>query len=155
MRAMRTTSVGTQFPVAVALRRLEAALSALDQAEQLLERAQEMRGTDPRASFELVHRAALKGAGVVIEQANRERKRPLPLNAWTALARLGGVHREWAVSAEPMVAERARLDAGEGVQVRMDLLDAHCAATAQRLAAVRAEITLALLPGAGAVTAAR
>ena len=44
---------------------------------------------DPREAFELIHRAALRGAGIIVARANRDRRRRLPLNVWTAL----GAHR--------------------------------------------------------------
>lgn len=133
------------------LARLDRALAELERAEGLLAHARRERDTDPRAAFELVHRAALRAAGVVIDQANRHRRRKLPLNAWVALSRCGGVHRRWAQEVEPMVAERRRLDADAAAMPDLDLLDLHCRTTAERIAGVRAEITMALLPGAGAV----
>jgi len=135
------------------LARLDHALAELERAEGLLARARNQRDEDPRAAFELVHRAALRAAGVVIDQANRERRRKLPLNAWVALSRCGAVHRRWAQEVEPMVAERRRLDADAAALPDLDLLDLHGRTTAERIAGVRAEITMTLLPGAGAVPA--
>lgn len=135
------------------LERLDRALVVLERCESLLVEAEQLREEDPRASFELVHRAALRAAGVVIEQANRGRVRRLPLNAWTALSRCGELHREWAAEVAPMVAERSRLDAHPEARVDPALRDAHARRTRERIAAVRAEITVALLPavvGAGA-----
>lgn len=132
---------------------LDRALDELDRAQSLLDRAEAVADTDPRAAFELAHRAALRAAGVVIDRANRARRRRLPLNAWQALSRLGATHRDWAREVEPMVAERRRLDGNEGAVPDLDLLARHCRSTRERIAAVRAETVMAHLPEAGAVAA--
>src|SRR5699024_10540407 len=67
-----------------------------EQARVLLRQGRSRQEDDPREAFELVHRAALRGAGVLVSRANRERRRALPLNVWTALERLGGPEAERA-----------------------------------------------------------
>lgn len=126
--------------------RLDRALAELERALGLVEQAERRRETDARAAFELAHRGALRAAGVVIEEANRARRRRLPLNAWDALSRCGAHHRAWAQEAAPMVAERARLDRDEGAVPDLGLLDEHCRRTRERIEGVRVEITLALMP---------
>lgn len=142
------TSPVDQRRVREDLARLDRALVVLERSEALVAEAATLREVDPRAAFELVHRAALRAAGVVIDEANRGRVRRLPLNAWAALRRCGEVHRAWAEEVAPMVAERARLDAHPEARVDPALLDAHARSTRERIAAVRAEITVALLPAA-------
>lgn len=137
------------------LARLDAALVTLERSESLLLQARSLSTEDPRAAFELVHRAALRAAGVVIDEANRSRKRRLPLNAWVALSRCGEVHRAWGEEAAPLVAERARLAAHPDAPADAALLQAHLRMTSQRIAAVRAEVTLALLPPTAAAPLAR
>lgn len=124
-------------PTARDLARLDADLHALERARALLREGELRAASDPRAAFELTHRAALKAAGVVIEQANRERRRRLPLNVWTALARCGLEQRRWAQEAAPFVAERARLDADSTAQPDPRLLAEHRAMTARRIEAIR------------------
>lgn len=146
---------GARRPAAVRsdLQRLDRALGELDRAKDLLARARAVRSDDPRTAFELVHRAALRAAGVVIDEANRHRRRRLPLNAWAALSRCGAHHRTWAEAMRPLVAERERLDRRPAGSPDPELLDAHLRMTEERIAGVRAEIVVALLPGAHAVTA--
>lgn len=90
--------------------RLDEDLAGLDRARLLLRQGERLATTDPREAFELVHRAALRGAGVLVQRANRERRRRLPLNVWTALERLGGEAAERSAQMAPLVAERARLE---------------------------------------------
>lgn len=130
--------------------RLDAALADLERAEQLLGEARRLQRSDPRASFELAHRAALKAAGVVVQEANRHRTRRLPLNVWIALTRCGAMHRAWAQEAEPMVAERRRLDARADALPDPRLLSEHLEATARRTVGVRAEVLMQLTPDAQA-----
>lgn len=129
------------------LRRLDEDLAVLERAEALLREARALREIDPRAAFETAHRAALRGAGVVIERENRSRKRRLPMNAWEALSRCGVVHRQWAVEVKPLVAERDRLARANDLRPDPGLLAAHLELTGARIAAVRAEILVELLPG--------
>lgn len=143
--AATTTRAGGRSRAAD-LRRADADLIALEHAEQLLRRARAVRGEDPRTAFELTHRAALRTAGVVIERANRERKRRLPLNAWAALERCGPMHRRWSAETAPMVAERDRLAAGPAALPDPLLLEEHLSVTAERITALRAELAVALLP---------
>lgn len=60
--------------------------------------------------FEYIHRLALRSAGIVIELANEERKRPLPMNVWAALKRLGGKHALRAKQVEPYVELRGKIE---------------------------------------------
>ncbi|WP_106506330.1 hypothetical protein [Brachybacterium timonense] len=122
-----------------ALRRLDADLAALERAEQILCHAESQDGRD---AFELAHRAALRIAGVVISRANRSRRRPLPLNVWAALSRLGGEHARRAEECEPFVRERALLDREERREPDADLIARHCAGTREHLRRVR-ELCLA------------
>ena len=62
------------------LARLDQDQADLERARQLLQQARELSAVAPREAFELVHRAALRGAGVLVARANRERRRALPLN---------------------------------------------------------------------------
>ena len=126
--------------------RLDRALGELERARALVDQAERLRTVDARAAFELAHRSALRAAGVVIDEANRARRRRLPLNAWDALSRCGVHHRAWAQEVAPMVAERARLDRDETASPDLALLEEHCRRTRERIEGVRAEITLALLP---------
>src|SRR5699024_9075746 len=89
---------------------LDEDMAALQRARDLLQQGRDRAATDPRAAFELVHRAALRGAGVLVTRANRERRRKLPLNVWTALDRIGGPEAERSEQLAPLVAERQRLD---------------------------------------------
>ncbi|ATG52530.1 hypothetical protein CFK38_14135 [Brachybacterium vulturis] len=138
---------GAARPVSAGTRALRLRLARLDQDQADLERARELlrQGrsqleADPRAAFELIHRAALRGAGVLVSRANRERRRALPLNVWTALERLGGQDAERAEQLDPLVAERARLDR-EGASLPDPVLlhrhlegtGAHLETVAQRL----------------------
>ncbi|WP_394214509.1 hypothetical protein [Brachybacterium vulturis] len=138
---------GAPAPIGAGTRALRLRLARLDQDQADLERARELlrQGrsqleADPRAAFELIHRAALRGAGVLVSRANRERRRALPLNVWTALERLGGQDAERAEQLDPLVAERGRLDR-EGTSLpdpvllrrHLEETGAHLAAVAQRL----------------------
>lgn len=135
------------------LQRLQADLQSLDHAEALLARARSLSREDPRAAFEVVHRAALRGAGVLVERANRERSRRLPLNVWTALERIGPLGVQRAREVQVMVQERARLDRDDRALPTPALLTAHLDGTARHLEAVRrqlgAELEALALPMAG------
>lgn len=118
-------------------------LAHLDQDQADLERARDLlhhgevaAAVDPREAFELVHRAALRGAGVIVARANRERRRRLPLNVWTALERIGGEDAERAGDLAPLVAERARLDRDPSSIPDPVLLQAHIEQTAEHLRSV-------------------
>ena len=50
----------------------------LERARELLRQGQELSPVAPREAYELVHRAALRGAGVLVARANREPRRRLP-----------------------------------------------------------------------------
>ena len=108
------------------LARLDQDQADLERARDLLRQGRSRREDDPRAAFELVHRAALRGAGVLVSRANRERRRALPLNVWTALERLGG-------PLAPLVAERARLDRDGSARPDPELLRSHLEGTAAHL----------------------
>ncbi|MDO5663162.1 MAG: SAV_6107 family HEPN domain-containing protein [Brachybacterium sp.] len=136
------------------LRHADEDLARLEQAEALLADAREQRDSDPRRAFEAAHRAALRAAGVVVAGANRSRVRPLPLNVWTALGRIGPEHRAWVEEAAPMVAERDRLLRSDAAHPDPALLDAHLRATGERISAVRSRLLMDLLDG-GALPAAR
>lgn len=105
----------------------------LDRARELLRQAREHAEEAPRDAFELVHRAALRGAGVLVSRANRERRRPLPRNVWSALERLGGDEVSRAEEVAPMVAERARLDRDLSLPPDPALLGRHLECTAAHL----------------------
>ncbi|MGP9537866.1 SAV_6107 family HEPN domain-containing protein [Brachybacterium sp. AOP43-C2-M15] len=133
-------------------RSLRLRLARLDQDQADLERARELLGqgrrlaeVEPREAFELVHRAALRGAGVLVARANRERRRALPLNVWTALERLGGEDAERAERLTPLVSERMRLDRDGSARPDPELLQQHLADTSAHLDAI-AERLLADLP---------
>ncbi|MBK0330527.1 hypothetical protein I8D64_03840 [Brachybacterium sp. MASK1Z-5] len=125
---------------------LDQDLAALERAEAMLARAQELAGTDPRASYELVHRAALRTAGVLVTRANRTRRRKLPLNVWTALDRMGGDRRRWAEDASRFVVERDRLDRDQRATPDPVLLALHREGTRARIAQVREELLASLAP---------
>ncbi|MFC0675499.1 SAV_6107 family HEPN domain-containing protein [Brachybacterium hainanense] len=145
MASAHLTAAGRSRPSAL-LRRLEAELDALDRAEALLREGRTLSGTDPRLAYELMHRAALRAAGVVVARANRERRRKLPLNAWHALVRIGGEHRDWAEQMQELVAERDRLARREDLVPDALLLERHRELTTAHLAAVREEVLAASLP---------
>lgn len=143
---------GATAPVASDARSLRLRLARLDQDQADLERARELlrQGRsqleeDPRAAFELIHRAALRGAGVLVSRANRERRRALPLNVWTALDRLGGQDAERAEQLAPLVAERMRLDREGSALPDPELLRSHLEGTGAHLEAITQRL-LADLP---------
>lgn len=105
----------------------------LERARDLLRQGRELAETQPRDAFELVHRAALRGAGVLVSRANRERRRALPLNVWSALERLGGADAERAEQLRPLVAERRRLDRGGASVPDPELLHRHLEQTEAHL----------------------
>lgn len=115
------------------LARLDQDQADLERARELLRQGRQLAEADPREAFELVHRAALRGAGVVVARANRERRRALPLNVWTALDRLGGADAERAEQMEPLVAERMRLDRDGSALPDPDLLRGHLEGTSKHL----------------------
>lgn len=112
---------------------LDEDLADLQCARELLAQGSGLQREDPRAAFEAVHRAALRGAGILVRQANRERRRKLPLNVWTALARIGGEAAERAGELEPLVIERARLERDTHAEPDPLLLRRHLEQTAAHL----------------------
>ncbi|MDN5820519.1 MAG: hypothetical protein L0H74_01410 [Brachybacterium sp.] len=131
---------GAAAPVDSGVRALRLRLARLDQDQADLERARDLlrQGRsqledDPRGAYELIHRAALRGAGVLVSRANRERRRALPLNVWTALERLGGQDAERAEQLGPLVAERMRLDRERAAQPDPELLRSHLEGTGAHL----------------------
>lgn len=115
------------------LARLDQDQADLDRARDLLRQGSVLCEISPRESFELIHRAALRGAGVLVSRANRERRRALPLNVWTALERLGGQDALRAEQLAPLVAERARLDRDASAQPDPELLRRHREQTSAHL----------------------
>lgn len=117
-------------------------LDECEQIERALDRAGSLLEQDSALAFETCHRAALATAGVVRARANAERKRPLPINAWSAIARLGTLHKVRAAQVQPYVQFRARhaeLLAGR-VEVDPAFVRSHIAESRQYLAAVRSEL---------------
>ena len=112
----------------------------LERARDLLQQARILEGIDPREGFELVHRAALRGAGVLVARANRSRRRRLPLNVWTALEKLGGEEAERAEALRPLVAERSRLDRDAHALPAPELLRRHLEETSAHLDHVAREL---------------
>ncbi|MDO5646177.1 MAG: hypothetical protein Q4G21_10905 [Dermabacter sp.] len=112
-------------------------LARIDDAARSAEPGQECA-----SSFEQVHRGALKVAGIVKERANAQRKRPLPLNVWRAIARCGGVHQARALEVEPFVRLRQRAEASTQHAAQISAADvrAHVAGTLAHMDAVRAEL---------------
>ncbi|WP_114856574.1 SAV_6107 family HEPN domain-containing protein [Brachybacterium sp. YJGR34] len=138
--ATTTTRRGLSAPLAGETRGLRLRLARLDQDQADLDRARDLlrQGRaraveDPREAFELVHRAALRGAGVLVGRANRERRRRLPLNVWTAMEKLGGADAERAAELAPLVAERMRLDRDPSARPDPDLLRRHLRETGGHL----------------------
>lgn len=134
-------------------RSLRLRLAQLDQDQADLERARhlwaqgdELREIAPREAFELVHRAALRGAGVLVARANRARRRALPLNVWAAMERMGGEDAERAERLGPLVAERTRLDRDGTALPDPTLLERHLEETSAHLARI-SERLLEDLPG--------
>ncbi|WP_062949252.1 SAV_6107 family HEPN domain-containing protein [Brachybacterium sp. sponge] len=115
------------------LARLDQDQADLERARQLLQQGRELAPVAPREAFELVHRAALRGAGVLVARANRERRRALPLNVWTALERLGGEEARRAETLGPLVAERTRLDRDASALPDPELLAEHLEGTTAHL----------------------
>lgn len=147
---MMTTVTGRgarAIPAASGALTLRRRLALLDQDQADLERARELLAQAriaaplaPREAFELAHRSALRGAGILVARANRERKRKLPLNVWAALDRLGPDGRDRAAALAPLVAERARLDRDLGAQPDPGLLEQHLDGTAAHLDLVAAAL---------------
>lgn len=115
------------------LARLDQDQADLERARDLLRQGRALQVEDPRAAFELVHRAALRGAGVLVARANRERRRALPLNVWAALERLGGEDAARAEQLAPLVAERMRLDRDGAARPDPVLLADHLEGTSAHL----------------------
>lgn len=115
------------------LARLDQDQADLDRARDLLRQGSALLEIAPRESFELIHRAALRGAGVLVSRANRERRRALPLNVWTALERLGAEDALRAEQLAPLVAERARLDRDGSALPDPELLHRHLEDTSAHL----------------------
>ncbi|ATG55329.1 hypothetical protein CFK41_11555 [Brachybacterium ginsengisoli] len=128
--------VSSTRTVRLRLARLDQDQADLDRARDLLHQGRMLMDSDPRGAFELIHRAALRGAGVLVSRANRERRRALPLNVWTALERLGGEDAERAEELGPLVHERARLDRDASAMPDPALLSGHLEGTAAHLEAV-------------------
>lgn len=129
----------------VSLARLDQDLVDLHRAEELLAQARRVQREDPRAAFEAVHRAALRGAGILVRHANHERRRKLPLNVWVALERIGGAAAARAAEVVPLVAERARLERDAHAVPDPMLLRRHLEQTASHLERV-AELVVPDLP---------
>ena len=70
---------------------------------------------------------------MLVARANRERRRALPLNVWTALERLGGEEARRAETIGPLVAERTRLDRDASALPDPELLAQHLEGTATHL----------------------
>lgn len=117
----------------------------LERARELLQHGRDLVDVEPREAFELVHRAALRGAGVIVARANRDRRRKLPLNVWTALEKIGGQDAQRAEDLAPLVLERARLDRDSTAVPDPVLLQRHLEQTAQHLDSI-SEGLLASLP---------
>src|SRR5690625_3660406 len=128
------------------LARLDADQACLQRARQLLQQGRALSATEPRDAFELAHRAALRGAGVLVTRANRERRRPLPLNVWRALERIGGSAAERSAELTELVAERERLHRDPAAHPDPVLLERHLEQTARPLEQV-ADLLLEELPG--------
>lgn len=131
--------------VRTVLARFDADQADLHRARQMLTAGEALLEEDPRAAFELVHRAALRGAGVLVARANRDRRRRLPLNVWVALARIDVEGRDRAAELVPLVTERARLDRDPSAQPETLLLAEHVEGTRAHLQRV-GEILLEDLP---------
>lgn len=130
---------------------LDEDLAGLERARLLLAQGERAAGTCPREAFELVHRAALRGAGVLVQRANRERRRRLPLNVWTALERLGPQAAERAAQMAPLVAERSRLERSPEAVPDPDLLRRHIELTGRHLAAVSQQLLDGMPQGVAAL----
>lgn len=115
------------------LARLDQDQADLERARDLLRQGRSLVQEAPREAFELVHRAALRGAGVLVSRANRERRRALPVNVWAALERLGGQDAVRAERLGPLVSERTRLDRSASAQPDPELLYSHIEETAAHL----------------------
>ena len=118
----------------------------LERARQLWAQGRELSEVAPREAFELVHRAALRGAGVLVARANRARRRALPLNVWAAMERMGGEDAERAERLAPLVAERTRLDRDGSALPDPALLERHLEETSAHLARISQRL-LEDLPG--------
>lgn len=117
--APSATPAGAAAPTP-ALRQFCADSAALDRAAQLLREADAANTSAER--FELAHRASLRAAGVLVARANRRRRRPLPLNVWTALRRLGAEGDSLADAFAPLVTQRERLARDADAEVPAQLL---------------------------------
>lgn len=122
-----------QTSARVTLARFDEDQASLQRARDLLAQGRARIGQDPRSAFELIHRAALRGAGVLVARADRSRKRKLPRNVWIALERIGGEAAERAVQIRPYVAERLHLDRDQRAQPDPLLLRRHLEETALHL----------------------
>ena len=89
-RGSATVLSGDSRSVRLRLAHLDQDQADLERARDLLHQGEAAIADDPREAFELIHRAALRGAGIIVARANRDRRRRLPLNVWTALERIGG-----------------------------------------------------------------
>lgn len=144
--AARGGAIASAWPLRIQLAQLDEDQAALDRARQLLQHGRELSTSQPRDAYELAHRAALRGAGVLVTRSNRERKRKLPLNVWKALERIGGSAAERAAELTELVAERDRLSHHPSAQPDALLLARHLEQTQRHLDQI-AEQLLSELPG--------
>lgn len=143
---VRTPTAGTTAAQRGPLHRFQEDQADLERARELLAAGRERVDTDPRTAFELVHRAALRGAGILVTRANRSRRRKLPLNVWSALERMGPAERDRALALVPLVAERMRLERDPEALPEPELLERHLQDTAAHLEVI-ADLLLEDLPG--------
>ena len=122
-----------QMTARMRLARFDEDQASLQRARDLLAQGRARIGQDPRGAFELIHRSALRGAGVLVARADRSRKRKLPRNVWIALERIGGEAAERAIQIRPYVAERVHLERDQAAQPDPLLLRRHLEETAQHL----------------------
>lgn len=144
--AVSDGAIASPRPLRIHLAQLDEDQASLDRARQLLQQGRQLSAAQPRDAYELVHRAALRGAGVLVTRANRERKRKLPLNVWKALERIGGRAAERAAELTELVAERERLSHDPSAQPDALLLERHLEHTQRHLDQI-AEQLLSELPG--------
>lgn len=138
MLTLIPTAPQTSRAPAPALRRFCEDSAQVDRAVALLQQAQ--AASDLAERFELAHRAALRAAGVLVARANRERRRPLPLNVWTALRRLGEEGTALAESFAPLVRLRERLARDTDADIPAPLLEKQRELTEQLIARVREQL---------------
>lgn len=144
--AVSAAAITSPRPLRLHLAQLDEDQAALDRARQLLRQGRELSAGQPREAYELVHRAALRGAGVLVTRSNRERKRKLPLNVWTALERIGGGAAERSAEVTELVAERDRLRRDPSAEPDALLLARHLDQTQRHLDQIAQQL-LSELPG--------